>query len=111
MKRVALQQTAGCKLQPTEHSVAADRSTRIFRTGWIKAAGRSQERRDPIAVTGKQCQAPLAHTSPHGYAAAVAAGATTATPLSRQQKVEQSTPALGKPQGLVLGAIDLAPAA
>ena len=103
---MTLQQTADRKLQPTDHSVPADRNTRIFRTCWIKTAGRSQERRDPIAVTGKQSQAPLAHASPHGYEAAFGGGATTAIPLSGQHRVEQSKPALGRPQGLVPGAID-----
>ena len=111
MKRVALQQTAGRKLEATEHSVSTDRSSRIFRTGWIEAAGRTQERRDPIAVPSEQSQAALAHTSSHGSAAAVGVGVSTAMLLSTQQMAAQSNPALGKPQELVPEAIDLAPGA
>jgi hypothetical protein len=62
--------------------------------------------RDLIAITGKQSQAPPANASPHGYEAAVGAEAPTAMPLSRWQRVAQSNPAWGRPQGPVQGAID-----
>jgi hypothetical protein len=105
---MALQETAGRKLEATEHSVSTDRSSCIFRTGWIEAAGRTQEWRDPIAVPSEQSQAALAHTSFHGSAAAVGVGVSPAKLLSGQQMAAQSNPALGKPQGLVPEAIDLA---
>ena len=105
---MALQQAADRKLKATEQSVSNDRGSCIFRTGWIEAAGGPQERRDPVAVTSEQSQAALAHTSFHGSAAAVGDGVSTAMLLSTQQMAAQSNPALGKPQGLVPEAIDLA---
>jgi len=48
---MALQQTAGREPEAAEQSVSTDRGRRIFRAGWIETTGRSQERRDPIAVT------------------------------------------------------------
>ena len=108
MKWVALQQTADRQLEATKHSVSTDRRRRIFRAGWIEAAGRTQKRRDPIAIPSEQSQAALAHTSFHGSATAVGDGVSTAMLLSTQQMAAQSNPALGKPQGLVPEAIDLA---
>ena len=108
MKRVALQQTADRKLEATERSVSTDRSSRIFRTGWIEAAGRTQERRDPIAVPSEQSQAALAHTSSHGSAVAVGVGVSPAKLLLGRQMAAQSNPALGRPQGIVREAIALA---
>jgi len=43
MKRVALQQAAGRKPQPAEHSILTDRSTRIFGAGRVKAAAGGQK--------------------------------------------------------------------
>ena len=111
MKRVTFQQPASRELQSTGHPVPADRVTRIFGAGRLKTAGWPKERRDPVSITGKHGETALAHASPHGYEAAFGAGATTATPLSKRQRVAQSNPAWGKPQGRVQGAIDRATAA
>ena len=111
MKRVALQQAADRQLEATEHSVSTDRRSRIFRTGWIEAAGRTQKWRGPIAVPSEQSQAALAHTSFHGSATAVGVGVSPAKLLLGQQMAAQSNPALGRPQGIVLEAIALAPGA
>ena len=92
MKRVALQQAAARKLQPTEHPILPDRNTRIFRTGRLEPAGLSKERRDPRAVTGKQGKAPMAHTKPRVDVRAVGAGAIAARLLSGRQRAAESTP-------------------
>ena len=87
------------------HTGPADRGPHMFGTGWLLRKPRSNR------ITGEQSQTPLAHASPHGYEAAVDAGAPTTTPLSRRQRVAQSNPVWGRPEVRVQGAIDRAVAA
>lgn len=98
MKRVTFQQPESRKLEPTQHAVLADRGARIFRTGGLKTTSGPKERRNPVSITGKQSQTALAHVSPHEYEAAVGAEVTTAMPLSKRQRAEQSNPSWERTQ-------------